>query len=87
MPKSGTWTTPRSGCLSRREEKKGRRGRREEGGRESEGRVDNKRMQGRVKGGGMERRGSRVMVGKQDSEGEGTKTDSDGCKVERGVAS
>ena len=35
----------------------------------------------------MERRGSRVMVGKQESEGEGTKTDSDGCKVERGVAS
>ena len=44
-------------------------------------------MQGRVKGGGMEGRGSRVMVGKQESEGEGTKTDSDGCKVERGVAS
>ena len=69
------------------EERRKKGEKREEGERESEGRVDNKRMQGRVKGGGMERRGSRVMVGKQDSEGEGTKTDSDGRKVERGVAS
>ena len=59
-----------------------RRKKEERGGRESEGRVDNKRMQGRVKGGGMERRGSRVMEGKveQESEGEGTKMDSEGCK-------
>ena len=31
MPKSGTWITPRSGYLLRRDEKKGRGGRREGG--------------------------------------------------------